>query len=97
MNKMTKEDRTYFREFIRNTIHKEISRLTERATIKIETKKSEYLTIQQVIDLYGVSRPHIYNLRKDKKLSFHYLSERKPFIRQTEIELLFQKRGAKNL
>lgn len=88
---MTKKDRAYLREFIRLVIKTEIGKLGGSPTIKVDHAKSEYLSIRQCSQLFGISVRHIYNLRDQKRLTFHYLSQRKPFIRQTEIELLMQK------
>lgn len=55
-----------------------------------------YLSLPQVQRIYSVSRPFLYQLRREKKLRFHYL-ESKPFIKVSEWESLFRPEDGKEV
>lgn len=67
--------------------------LPEKITANMLTPVgANYLSLPQIQSTFGVSRSFIYQLRRQRKLSFHYILS-KPFVRVSDFESLMQPEG----
>ena len=57
--------------------------------------EDEYLTTEEAAAFLKVTSRTIYNYRKEKKLPVHYLNNKKPRYRRSDLEGLLEKKEAK--